>query len=74
MLLGERQAAVPLRALQNEFGIADDSADGRMLGLIAGALDFVPLLRPGDALPAEVRTGEASWKPDAMHFRSPPRG
>ena len=69
MQLGERQAAVPLRALQTEFGIHDDSADGRMLGLIASALDFVPILRLGDALPAEVRTGEASWEPDAMHFR-----
>lgn len=69
MLLGERQAAVPLRALQNEFGIADESADGRMLGLIAGALDFVSLLRLGDPLPAEVRTGEASWRPDAVHFQ-----
>jgi hypothetical protein len=69
MLLGEKQAAVPLRALQSEFGIPDDSADGRMLGLIAGALDFVSLLRPGDPLPAEVRTGEASWRPDATHFQ-----
>ena len=39
--LGERDAAIPLRSLQREFGIPDDSDDGRMLGLIAQSLDFV---------------------------------
>ena len=69
MHLGERQAALSLRSLQTEFSITDDSADGRMLGLIAGALDFVSCLRPGDRLPAEIRTGEASWLPDPLHFQ-----
>ena len=40
--LGEKEAAIPLRSLQREFGIPDDSDDGRMLGLIAQSLDFVP--------------------------------
>ncbi len=40
-----------------------------MLGLIAAALDFVAGLRPGDPLPAEVLSGEASWDPSAAHFR-----
>jgi hypothetical protein len=67
--LGERDAAIPLRAMQREFGIADDSEDGRMLALIAQALDFVTGLRPGDELPPEVLTGEASWSPDDVHRR-----
>lgn len=66
--LGDRQAALPLRALQREFGIADDSPDGRMLAQIAEALDFVEALRPGDALPAEVLSGEASWQPHARYL------
>jgi hypothetical protein len=66
--LGERQAALPLRSLQHEFDIADDSPDGRMLALIAAALEFVSALRIGDPLPLEVCTGEASWEPDAMHL------
>lgn len=66
--LGERHAAVPLRALQREFGIADDSADGRMLGLIAEALDYVTGLQIGDKLPGEVLTGAASWQPH-VRFR-----
>ena len=39
-----------------------------MLGLIAAALDFVSVVRVGDALPLEVCTGEASWEPSAMHL------
>src|SRR5579872_7196336 len=67
--LGELEAALPLRALQREFRIEDDSQDGRMLGLIASALDYVTLLQTGDRLPAEVLTGEASWQP-APHHRT----
>ncbi len=67
--LGEREAAIPLRSLQREFGIPDDSDDGRMLGLIAQSLDFVAGLRIGDALPTEVLSGQASWEPDALHLQ-----
>jgi len=66
--LGEREAALPLRSLQREFGIADESEDGRMLARIAESLDFVSVLRPGDPLPSEVLTGEASWTPDPLHL------
>jgi hypothetical protein len=65
--LGEREAVVPLRALQREFGIQDDSEDGRMLGLIAESLDYVCGLSLGDRLPSEVRSGHASWEPTAQH-------
>jgi hypothetical protein len=65
--LGEREALIPLRSLQREFAISDDSPDGRMLGLIAEALGFVHSLRFGDKLPDEVLTGKASWKPDPTH-------
>ena len=67
MSLGERTAAVPLRALQRELDIADASPDGRMFGLIAQALDFVTGLQLGDPLPAEVLDGRASWTPGATH-------
>ena len=65
--LGGRDAAVPLRALQRELGIDDDSDDGRMLALIAESLDYVAGLQPGDLLPREVLTGEASWQPMPAH-------
>lgn len=65
--MGERDAALPLRSLQREFGIEDRSPDGQMLALIAEALDFVAALRLGDPLPSEVLTGKASWEPDPSH-------
>lgn len=68
--LGDREAALPLRALQREFAIEDASRDGRMLGLIAASLDFVSALRIGDRLPAEVLTGQASWEPTRLHHRT----
>lgn len=66
--LGDRQVALPLRALQREFAIAEDTPDGRMLALIVDSLEFVAVLRIGDPLPPEVCTGEASWEPDAGHL------
>ena len=67
--LGDREAVVPLRALQREFGISDDSPDGRMLGLIAESLGYVCGLSLGDRLPSEVLNGHASWEPSAEHKR-----
>ena len=69
MPLGEREAQLPLGALRRELGIEDDSPDGRMLDLIDSALDYVPSLAPGDKLPSEVLTGEASWRPSPKHVR-----
>jgi len=66
--LGERQVALPLRSLQREFGIADESPDGKMLAQIAAALEYVAALRLGDPLPREICSGEASWEPDATHL------
>ena len=65
--LGERQASIPLNSLQRELAIVPDSPDGRMLELITGSLDYVTCLQPGDKLPLEIRTGEASWQPSATH-------
>jgi hypothetical protein len=67
--LGDKEAAIPLRSLQREFAIPDESDDGRMLGLIAQSLDFIAGLRIGDPLPAEVLSGQASWEPDAVHLQ-----
>ena len=66
--LGEREAMLPIDALRREFAIGKDSADGRMLDLIGSALDFVSSVQPGDRLPPEVRTGEASWRPSPHHL------
>ena len=59
--LGDTQALVPLATIQREAGIAEDSADGRMIVQIRRSLAFVQFLHLGDDLPPEVLTGEASW-------------
>ena len=61
---------VPLPAVARLFGISPDSADGRMLRLVEQALRFVPQLQPGDKLPTEVLTGEASWAPSPLHQKT----
>jgi hypothetical protein len=67
--LGDNIAALPLRSLQREFGIEDESPDGRMLVLIAESLDFVAGLNIGDPLPSEVLSGRASWRPASKHLQ-----
>ncbi|OSQ36185.1 hypothetical protein [Thalassospira mesophila] len=59
--------SLPLRAVCREFGIDEDSNDGELIGLVDKALDFINVLRPGDDLPLEVLTGEASWAVDNNH-------
>lgn len=66
--LSDSPATLPLRALQREFAIADDSPDGMVLGMIGEALEFVGVLRMGDPFPPEVLTGLASWEPEPRHF------
>lgn len=65
--IGDREATIPLKSLGRELAIGDDTPDGRMFALIGTSLDFVTRLQPGDKLPLEVRTGEASWRPGAGH-------
>lgn len=65
--MGEREAHIPVRSLQREFQIGDETEDGRMLGLVGESLGFVNCLRPGDKLPAEVLGSGASWSPGAHH-------
>ena len=67
MSMGHATAAVPLRSLQQELSIEDDSRDGHMLAQIAKSLDFVGELRLGDQLPVEVLSGAASWAPAPLH-------
>lgn len=59
--------SLPLKAVCKEFGIDPDSNDGELIGLVDKSLDFVNVLRPGDDLPLEVLTGEASWDVDEDH-------
>lgn len=59
--------SLPLLAICREFDIDPESKDGDLISLIDQALNFINILRPGDNLPLEVLTGEASWEVDEAH-------
>lgn len=65
--LGEDDAVLPLDGIKREFGLGDDDPDGQMLTMVAEALNYVKLLRPGQAIPKEVTTGEPSWEIEQEH-------
>lgn len=65
--LSEDDVVLPLGGIRREFDIAEDSADGKMLALVAEALNYVKVLRIGHPLPKEVTTGEASWEIEEEH-------
>lgn len=69
MALDDKIATLPLHSLQIELEIEEAFADGRMLALIARALEFVNDLRLGEALPAEELGGGASWQPDQVDLK-----
>lgn len=65
--MGDNIAALNFRGIKREFNLRDDSADSRMLTMVARALQFVKVLRIGDPLPPELTTRKASWKPSERH-------
>jgi len=66
--LASNDAILAFDGLRREFGLKDDSPDGRMLTRIAEGLQFVRGLRVGDDLPKEVTCREASWEPQERHI------
>jgi hypothetical protein len=65
--LGDLKATLGFETLRRSFRIASDSADGRLLEAVARGLKYVRRIRPGDAIPAELLDGSASWKVEARH-------
>jgi plasmid stabilization system protein ParE len=63
------EAILGFDGIRREFGLTEDSPDGRMLAKVAEGLQFVRGLKPGDVLPKEVTTREASWDPTDRHRR-----
>ncbi|NKB55192.1 MAG: hypothetical protein GKS00_02550 [Alphaproteobacteria bacterium] len=65
--LGGEEVMLPFPGIRREFDIEEDSSDDVMLGLVASGLDYVKVLMPGDDLPKELLTGEASWDVSDEH-------
>lgn len=66
--MGETVGAVPLKQLKSVFEIDPDSEDARLLDYVIDGLEFVREIRPGDSVPLEVLTGEASWMVEEQYL------
>lgn len=66
--LGDQEVSLPLGGIVRELDLDEGDPLRTMLETIRKSLRFVTVLRPGDEVPAEVRTGEASWKPSPDHL------
>jgi hypothetical protein len=60
-------AVIAIGALRQEFGVAEDSSDGRLLDIVAKSLKFVQEIRPNDSIPQEILDGTASWSVQDRH-------
>ena len=67
MNLGGEEVILPLRGIRREFKIEEETPDDEMLELVSNGLDYVKALTPGDDLPPELLTGEASWEISDTH-------
>jgi ElaB/YqjD/DUF883 family membrane-anchored ribosome-binding protein len=65
--LGEVKGAIPVRSICQEFDIDEESSDAELLRTVTGSLKFVKEIFPGDSIPTELLTGEASWTIEESH-------
>ncbi|MGE4278446.1 MAG: hypothetical protein AB7G62_02585 [Magnetospirillum sp.] len=67
--LATNEAILGFEGIKREFMLKPESHDFVMLDKVAEGLKFVRGLRPGEPLPKEVTTREASWDPTERHRR-----
>jgi hypothetical protein len=65
--IGDLDGLIDIDALCREFNITADSNDGKLVALAVDGLRFVPDIKPGDAIPTELITGQASWSVKKSH-------
>lgn len=66
-LMAGQEVLLPFAGIKREFDLPEYAADAVMLNTVAHALQYVGILRIGDAIPAELLSGEASWEPESRH-------
>lgn len=69
LTIADSEYALPFEGILAEFGIEEDAPDARMLELVTEALHYQRVIRPGDPVPKEMVTGEASWAITDEHRR-----
>ena len=67
--IDDNEFSLPFPGILKEFEIEEDAPDCRMLELVEEALHYQRVIRPGDPVPKEMITGEASWEITEDHRR-----
>lgn len=67
--MGDLDGLVDIDVLKKEFGLSSNSHDGKLVDVAVAALRYVPDVKPGDTVPSELLTGEASWSVSPRHKR-----
>ncbi len=69
LTMAGNEAVLGFDGIRREFGLTPDTDDGKMLDVVEKGLKFVRGLKPGDPIPKEILSGEASWTPSDRHLR-----
>lgn len=67
--MGDLQGVIDIDDLRSEFGIHPSSIDAKLIDMAVEGLRYVPDIKPGDTIPTEILTGEASWSVSPKHKR-----
>jgi len=65
--LGDMRASLPFETIRASFDLKDYPHDVELLELVERSLEFVKVIRPGEAIPGELLDGSASWTVEERH-------
>jgi len=65
--VGTGEGDISLKNLRSGFDIKPDSHDDKLITQAEAGLQYVPDIRPGDAIPTELLNGTASWTVSRRH-------
>ena len=66
-VLDQHEVSLKFSGIRAELNLKDNSADAKMLGVVAQGLKYVRELRIGDKVPSEMTSGRASWAVTDAH-------
>ncbi len=67
--MGDLEGLLEIDVLKREFNLTPETHDGMLIDLAVAGLRYVPDIKPGDTIPSEILTGQASWTVSPKHKR-----